>query len=161
MSERLKRSSQNKVIGGVCGGIGEYFDIDPVFVRIVAVILAFANGIGFVAYIVALIIMPKREFDPTMSGPADGTEQNQQQLHRSSWNKYLPGVILIVIGTFMLARQYGFGLDWGEFWALAFIGAGLYFILKWKRSNKEESNININVDIKNNQTDSKNEGNIS
>ncbi len=160
MNARLMRSSQNKVIGGVCGGIGEYFDIDPVFVRIVAVILAFANGIGFVAYIFALIIMPKREFDPTTSGTANGEEHNQQTPKRSPWNKYLPGVILIVIGTFMLARQYGFGIDWGEFWALAFIGAGLYFILKWKRSNKEDSNININVDRKNNQTDSKNGGQI-
>jgi phage shock protein C len=60
MSEpkRLYRSTKNKVLGGVCAGIAEYFNIDPVIVRIIAVLLLF-SGAGLIAYIVAWIIVPK------------------------------------------------------------------------------------------------------
>ena len=60
MTKRLYRSRQHKVFAGVCSGVGEYFDVDPVFVRILTVILCFAHGIGLIAYLVAWIAMPPR-----------------------------------------------------------------------------------------------------
>lgn len=57
--KRLYRSGKNKVIAGVCGGIGEYFNIDPVIVRLVWVLFALAYGSGLLAYIIAWIIIPK------------------------------------------------------------------------------------------------------
>lgn len=56
--KRLYRSNKDKVIGGVCGGVAEYFNIDPVIVRVIWTVLAFA-GIGILAYIIAWIIVPK------------------------------------------------------------------------------------------------------
>ena len=44
---------------GVCGGLGQYFGIDPVIVRIVFVIMTFFSGIGFLLYIVLLIVVPR------------------------------------------------------------------------------------------------------
>ncbi len=61
MEKRLYKSSTDKVISGVCGGIGEYFEIDPVLVRILWVISAFVGGAGVLAYIVAAIVMPTKE----------------------------------------------------------------------------------------------------
>lgn len=58
-SKRLYRSSTDKIFLGVCGGIGEYLDVDPTIIRLLAVILGF-TGSGFVAYLVAAIIMPER-----------------------------------------------------------------------------------------------------
>ena len=58
--KRLYRSTKNKVIAGVCGGIAEYFNVDPVIVRIISIALAFC-GAGIVAYIVAWIIVPINE----------------------------------------------------------------------------------------------------
>ena len=58
MEKRLYRSDENKVICGVCGGLGEYFNIDPTIVRLLWAILVF-SGPGIFAYIVAAIIMPK------------------------------------------------------------------------------------------------------
>jgi phage shock protein PspC (stress-responsive transcriptional regulator) len=52
MNKRLYRSNTNKLIGGVCGGLGEYFEIDPVLVRIIAVLAALAYGVGPPAYII-------------------------------------------------------------------------------------------------------------
>lgn len=47
------------MIAGICGGLAEYFDIDPVIVRIVFIVLALAGGPGLLAYIILWIIVPK------------------------------------------------------------------------------------------------------
>ena len=56
--KQLYKSSTNKKIAGVCGGIGEYFGIDPTIVRLGFVALTFLAGGGLAAYIIAAIIMP-------------------------------------------------------------------------------------------------------
>jgi len=61
MQKRLYRSSKNKVICGVCGGIGEYFDIDPTIVRLLWILFALGLGSGILAYIIAIIIMPRAD----------------------------------------------------------------------------------------------------
>ncbi|HHY33452.1 MAG TPA: PspC domain-containing protein [Firmicutes bacterium] len=58
MARRLYRSKSECVIGGVAGGIAEYFDIDPTIVRILWVLFALADGIGILAYIIAWIVIP-------------------------------------------------------------------------------------------------------
>ena len=56
---KIYRSKKNRVIAGVCGGIGEYFNIDPTLVRLLWVLLIFAGGSGILAYIIAWIIIPE------------------------------------------------------------------------------------------------------
>jgi len=58
MAEKLYRSSSDKKIAGVCGGLGDYFDIDPTIVRLLWLVFFFALGTGLLAYIVAWIIVP-------------------------------------------------------------------------------------------------------
>jgi len=59
--KRLYRSREDRVIAGICGGIAEYFDIDPVIVRAVAVLLLLPGGLpGFVPYIVLWVIVPEK-----------------------------------------------------------------------------------------------------
>src|ERR1041384_3557548 len=57
--ERLMRDMQHKKIAGVCAGLANYFGVDAVLVRLIFLVLAFSTGIGFIAYIVAWIVMPK------------------------------------------------------------------------------------------------------
>lgn len=59
MNRKLHRSSTNRVIAGVCGGIGEYFDIDPTIVRFAWVLFSLAGGSGLLLYIIAALIMPE------------------------------------------------------------------------------------------------------
>jgi phage shock protein C len=59
MSNRLHKSSTNRVIAGVCGGLGEYFGVDATFVRLLFVLLTIFQGIGLLAYIVLWIVMPR------------------------------------------------------------------------------------------------------
>lgn len=57
--KRLYKSSTNKKLGGVCGGIAEYFDIDVTFVRIAWIIFCCMGGSGVLAYLLCMLIMPK------------------------------------------------------------------------------------------------------
>lgn len=59
MSKRLYRSSLDKQVGGVCGGLAEYLGLDPSLVRIAAILLMFVGGTGFLAYLVAWIVVPR------------------------------------------------------------------------------------------------------
>lgn len=61
MTKHLYRSTDNKMIAGVCGGIAEYFNIDPVIVRLVAVLLLLPGGLpGFIPYIIMWVIVPQK-----------------------------------------------------------------------------------------------------
>lgn len=59
MNKRLYKSNVNKMLEGVCGGIAEYFDIDPTLVRLGWVIFCAMGGSGIIAYIIAAIIIPQ------------------------------------------------------------------------------------------------------
>ena len=53
-TRRFFRNPDEKVIGGVCSGIGAYFDIDPVWIRVLFLVLLFFTGIGFITYVISL-----------------------------------------------------------------------------------------------------------
>ena len=58
-TKRLMKSENNMVLCGVCGGIGEYFNIDPTLVRLAWAIFGCCGGAGIVAYVIAAIIIPR------------------------------------------------------------------------------------------------------
>lgn len=58
MKKRLTRSATDKKLGGVCGGIAEYLDVDPTVIRLAWVLFALVLGGGILAYIIALLVMP-------------------------------------------------------------------------------------------------------
>ena len=58
MKKRLYKSSTDKKVCGVCGGIANYFDVDPTVIRLAWVIFTLVGGSGLIAYIIAAIIMP-------------------------------------------------------------------------------------------------------
>jgi phage shock protein C len=55
----LTRDMQNKKIAGVCAGFARYLDTDVVLIRVLWLVLAFGTGVGFIAYVIAWIVMPK------------------------------------------------------------------------------------------------------
>jgi phage shock protein C len=58
--KRLYRSTEDRMFAGVCGGIGEYLDVDSTLVRLVFVALALMGGPGLLIYIVLMLIVPER-----------------------------------------------------------------------------------------------------
>lgn len=57
--KKLYRSRTNRILCGVCGGLGEYFDIDPTIIRLLWILFIFAGGSGILAYIIAWLIVPE------------------------------------------------------------------------------------------------------
>ena len=72
MRKRIYRSTSDKVIGGVCGGLGEYFGIDPTWVRVLFVLSLFAEGVGLLAYLIGWIVIPKEPEFAATATPAEG-----------------------------------------------------------------------------------------
>lgn len=57
--KRLYRSGRDRILGGVCGGLGDYFNVDPVIIRLLWVLFSFIYGVGLLAYLIAWIIIPR------------------------------------------------------------------------------------------------------
>jgi phage shock protein PspC (stress-responsive transcriptional regulator) len=82
--KRFSRSSSDKMIFGVCGGLANYFKIDPTIVRMIFALLFLMEGVGLFAYIVLAIIMPEE------SSPAASTGSNGRHLEESSEPQFEP-----------------------------------------------------------------------
>lgn len=148
--KKLYRSRQNRMLGGVCGGIAEYFNIDPVIVRVVAVAFFFMGGSALLAYIIGLIIIPNEPFDLAVPGkqadsPAAAPAAAPVAAAASS-NNSLPlvlGVVLIFIGVVFLLHNIPFfnPFYWRAwhfarnfFWPSLLIAFGVYIIARgWKK----------------------------
>jgi phage shock protein PspC (stress-responsive transcriptional regulator) len=100
---RLLRSRDERVLGGVCGGLARYFNVDPLLVRIITVALIFVGGFAVVAYVAALLLVPE---DDGAGQPVEGK----------------PGRVSTIVGAFVIVLA-GVALlngDWG-------VGAGWFF----------------------------------
>ena len=129
MQERLYRSRQKRIIGGVAGGLGNYLNIDPVILRVLFVIITLINGLGLLLYIILWIVIPegeqgeknysKVETNSSVSNKEDSssektnlsenqsfsTDQKEKIQSRGS-GRVVAGLILIGLGLVFLAREY-------------------------------------------------------
>jgi phage shock protein C len=141
MTRRLYRSSTNKVISGVCGGLGEYFDVDPTLLRLVAVVGVFAS-MGFLipAYLLAWIILPQSY--PGMESTSRSTAEPVSPGAPASdtkWRTYLPGLLLVGLGALLLAREYFYWFSFNDLWPILLVCIGLALILRNGRRPKPPS----------------------
>jgi phage shock protein C len=94
---KLYKSRQNRVIDGVCGGLSEYFCVDPTLIRVGWVILALLWGAGIVAYVIAMIVMPRQPEGEAQKKAQEGTGQNT----RIWW-----AALLILAGLILLMQTH-------------------------------------------------------
>ena len=116
---RLHRSATDRVCCGVCGGIAEYFALDPSLVRVAFVVATLWGGIGVVLYIVLAVILPVDDYVPTgLVAPERG--------------RVLAGSILLVLGAVLLASNLGLApwLTWNLFWPTVLILVGVAVLLR-------------------------------
>jgi phage shock protein C len=133
----------------VCGGLGKHFSIEPTLVRLVFILLSLANGLGLILYGVFSLLFREE--------PGEPMEIDREEAVREFFNdvklktkvlyaeiktdqrwfrepKNLVGMILVLIGVILLAKQivpFIFTLaDWGLVWAVVIFIAGLLLILK-------------------------------
>ena len=145
-SKKLYRSRKDKMIGGVAGGLAEYFDIDPTLVRIIFIVTLFIGGGGFLAYIIMLIVVPEEPFvfttpdSSSQQSSAAGTESKsepQQQpvyeYHRQR-RRNIAGMILVAIGILFLMDNFLPRFHFEDYWPLILIAIGVALLLKSKNN---------------------------
>lgn len=152
MTEMRKfyRSRDDRMIAGVCGGVAEYFDVDPVFVRLIALVLLFAgNGLTFIAYIIMAVVVPEApvagDFEAgsmssnapaapavPVSPPAAGIgPAAAAPVAAPAWAQHAPevarkaGLVLIGVGLAFLAVRFLPGIAWWNMWPLIIVVMGV------------------------------------
>jgi phage shock protein C len=135
--EKLTRSNTDKMVAGVCGGLADYLEIDPVLVRLAFIILFFASGIGFLIYLILWIVMPEEEDGDI--GDSEVIQKNLNEFGESvqSGAKQLGkpatlGFILILLGVYFLFNEIGLfhWINSAVFWPLVIIGIGVYMLIR-------------------------------
>ena len=154
MAKKLYRSTTDKMLGGIAGGLAEYFDIDSTLIRVLFILTVFLGGGGIIAYIILWIIVPERPFIVTPGpAPTDSEERSdaqdkpgsetgssnnyftayqkvfdEQKKNRAMWG----GIILILLGGLFLLDNFFPRFDLGDFWPLILIGVGAGILIKAK-----------------------------
>jgi phage shock protein PspC (stress-responsive transcriptional regulator) len=114
---RLYRTRDDRVIGGVCGGIARYFNIDPVLVRVGAVALAVLGGAGVLAYLAAVLLIPKEG-------------EGGQPPETPNRGLVVTGAVLLVVAICVVLPFQG---GWGAGWGLVPLGlVALAGLLVWR-----------------------------
>jgi len=150
MERRLYRSRTDRVLWGVCGGLAKYFDIDPTIVRVVAVLLIFADGLGILAYIILAILVPLEGSKVTT--PREALQENIEDIKASAseirstferrdeestdvvrrhhGRRTFLGILIVVIGIVILLSNFNlfWWFHWGVFIALVILVVGLLII---------------------------------
>lgn len=160
MSRRLYRSRNEKMIGGVAGGLADYLDVDPVLVRVAFAVAFFASGFGFLAYILLWILVPQQPWHMVYPMPGSGTASDQGAAsfgaahhgavpppsHRArTWSaSTIIGSILVIVGSMSLIENFIPDLDLDIFWPLVLIGLGVGLLTRHKKSTSPVDADHIN-----------------
>ena len=137
--QRITRSQSDRLLTGVCGGVADYFSIDPTMVRLIWIFFTLFGGSGLLAYIIATLLIPDRN--------------SQERFFKLDTLKSNPlwGILFILSGL-ILFFQYDhiFYLFWASFWgnfiniSIAFVLLGIGIYLLYNRQSQIKSN-NKNV----------------
>lgn len=152
MEHRLYRSRSDRMVGGVCGGLGEYLGLDSTWIRLAFLAFSLAGGAGLLVYILMLIVVPENpnQLPATGASLVVSDQQPGQEALPGEAGPSLPdanrtrnvmvfGGIVLAAGVILLLRNLGFGLfDWFDgdlLWPLLLIAGG--GLLLWRYAKQQ------------------------
>ncbi len=153
MRTYLYRSETERMLGGVCGGLGEYLSLDPVFIRLFFVLLFFGHGSGLFLYIVLWVIMPNKSdvqegktIEENVKASAEnfgeriqtiGEEFGEAMRSPNPQAGVIVGAALIILGSLLFVENLGiYGLGWFSFdilWPALLIIGGVVILQRRMR----------------------------
>ena len=141
---KLYRSNSDRMIGGVCGGLGAYLNVDPVFIRLLFVLLLFGSDFGFLLYLVLWILIPEEgksygfkdeSFGEKVKSMGGDLQNAVTEPHPQAG--IILGVGLVVIGGMLFINRLDFAwLRWFDLdliWPVLLILGGIVLLVRKER----------------------------
>ncbi|KKQ46386.1 MAG: hypothetical protein US62_C0001G0029 [Candidatus Woesebacteria bacterium GW2011_GWA1_37_8] len=142
--KKLFRPKKGRLLGGVCLGLAEFLDFDPMVVRLIFVVVTLLGGSGVLIYFILWLIIPSEDHPgeitsenlkistDEMKDKANEFKENAKLYSQKTNPKTAVGVILIILGVFFLIQNLGlfhFNFIW-RFWPIILIAFAIYLIGK-------------------------------
>ena len=132
-NKRIERNPMNKVIGGVCSGLAEYFGLDVALVRIAFVIAFLFASFGFWLYIILWIVLPERKSQQDSESTSQRGDERQMstgvQESESKIKSVFAGSFVILIGLLFLVNNF-IPINWvWKLWPLILVAIGVVMII--------------------------------
>ncbi|MEJ5351097.1 MAG: PspC domain-containing protein [Melioribacteraceae bacterium] len=144
MQKKLYRSRKFRVLGGVAGGLAEYFNLDPILMRVIFVLFSLINGIGVLLYIILWIIIPEEPFEVAYNIERETSKETSEEnakpykteveYKRNGSGRVIFGVILILIGLLFLAERFIPAFCFEDIIPLTLVIIGIFLI--WNSVSK-------------------------
>lgn len=153
--KKLKRSATNKIFGGVCGGLGQYFEIDPVIFRIIFLVLLFFAGGGLLLYVLLWILVPLENitnnhqayttppprpnfnkatdihYEEMDNDSVNSNSENSENVKKKDKDKpaIVGAFVMIIIGALLLFNNLVGWFHFKEWWPLLIIAFGIFLLI--------------------------------
>lgn len=129
--KKIYLNQENKIIGGVCGGLAEYFELDPIIIRLIFVFLTIFGGSGILIYLILWIFLPKPEEDKNKE-IKEKIIVEKKDIQKNNKRQIFFAWLLIIIGVALLFNNLAIPNFLGLviFWPIIIVFLGLYLILK-------------------------------
>jgi phage shock protein C len=161
-SKRFLRSKTERVFAGVCGGLAEYFQIDPILIRLLFVVLALVGGGGVLIYVILWIVAPEKvsvytntqdaptdqgysppppppepkpAYENPLASPASPPLVKRRRPHRG----LIGGLVLITLGVLFLIDEFVPGIDFGDLWPVLLVVIGIGLLINGVSGRKEKN----------------------
>jgi phage shock protein C len=150
MTKKLYRSSRDRMLGGVAGGLAEYFEIDSTLVRILFIITLFIGGTGILAYILLWIVVPEMPYhyqqtpateefpqtvDESAAPQADIDNYLRIQEEKKKKRIVFAGIILIILGLIFLADNFIPRFNASDLFPLLIVAIGIGILINAMKKN--------------------------
>uniref|UniRef100_A0A7V3ZXE8 PspC domain-containing protein n=2 Tax=candidate division WOR-3 bacterium TaxID=2052148 RepID=A0A7V3ZXE8_UNCW3 len=123
--KKFRRKSKGKMLGGVCAGLADYFNVDVSLVRLAMVLLALADGIGILFYILAWIIVPEEDVEEKKPEEGKAEQEGNKNV------ELIGGIFLVLLGVYFLVKNYlGLFIPFSKIWPVFVIILGIWIIVK-------------------------------
>jgi phage shock protein PspC (stress-responsive transcriptional regulator) len=153
MENRLYRSTTDKMLGGVCAGLGKYLRIDVTLVRLFFIVVTLAGGFGLLLYLILWVVIPSENqvVDPNHPEALNSEELKERagmvrddfvnaiSSPNQNTAKFI-GIALVLMGGIMVMKQLNVSwLSWlnsGVIWAMLIVAAGVALLVRGTRGDK-------------------------